>query len=59
MWIGAACAGLVSAQLMPMKTHCPFVQNQAPAGFVDLPTGAVAFAGQFGGVLWLLSTTTR
>jgi hypothetical protein len=51
MWSGAAFPGLVSATLMPTNTHCPFVKNQTPAGFSDLPTGAVAFAGQFGGVL--------
>src|SRR5262249_27349767 len=49
MWSGTAFAGLVSAPPTPTNTHCPFVKNQTPAGFADLLTGAVAFAGQFAG----------
>jgi hypothetical protein len=41
-----------------MKTQVPFVQNQTPAGFSDLPTGDVALAGQLGGALRLVSATT-
>jgi hypothetical protein len=49
---------LVSAPPTPTNTHCPFVKNQTPGrGFAVLATGALAFAVQFAGVLWLLRTT--